>query len=463
MEKDYYLKLIYESVQEYNILPLTSACQQACIFCSHKFNPESIEVYQGGHLNKEMIASLFDYLNPEEPVYIGESATRIIEGEPFLYPDWRQILELFRKKYPFTPLRITTSAAGLEAEDINFLKKLGNIRLTVSINIINAQARKKYLGGQCKIDILPTLVKLAKNNIPIEVSFVAMPGLTGWEELIDSIKTAGRFSNVKVGRIMQPGFSKIASPSLKAGFAVDRRKLTDKIDQLITRISLPLTIEPAIVKSFDASIRGIIPGSPAARAGLQKNDIITSIDGVIPFSRVDAFHLFKSKLLDKSYFQVEFKRNGRDKKSKIKAVNWGKHDYSGLVMDYDFSKKAYQQIQSKIMKQASLNKNLKVLFLTSRLAEDRLSVVSEKIQKDLSVQAKVISVPSTYFGGNIGSAGLMVIKDILKMKSTISKHEPDLVLLPSVIFDSRWRDLTGSSLDQLISELNFPLEIINTN
>ncbi|WP_214659320.1 hypothetical protein [Candidatus Formimonas warabiya] len=41
MEKE---QLILHSAQEFNILPLTSCCDAACVFCSHHHNPSGIGV-----------------------------------------------------------------------------------------------------------------------------------------------------------------------------------------------------------------------------------------------------------------------------------------------------------------------------------------------------------------------------------------------------------------------------------
>ncbi len=170
MENGYYLKLIYQTVQEYNIIPLTSVCQQSCLFCSHHFNPEDIEVYSGGHLDKGMVFSLFDYINKDRPVYIGESATRIIEGEPFNHPDWQEILREFRLRFPETPLRITTSAAGLNKDDIGTLVDLdkngsGRLRLTVSVNLLDLEKREEVLGAGSNKQILEILKELNRNEI----------------------------------------------------------------------------------------------------------------------------------------------------------------------------------------------------------------------------------------------------------------------------------------------------------
>ena len=47
--------ILLKTVQDDGILPITSVCNMACQFCSHRNNPPGLEVYRLGHLDLELI------------------------------------------------------------------------------------------------------------------------------------------------------------------------------------------------------------------------------------------------------------------------------------------------------------------------------------------------------------------------------------------------------------------------
>jgi len=104
-------QLIYDSVHRGNILPLTSVCNVSCIFCSHRQNPPGIKIYKMDHRTPEQVKSCLEFISPGAPVVIGESVTRIIEGEPFLHPEIKGILYAIREKlyrrWPLTVMVMT--------------------------------------------------------------------------------------------------------------------------------------------------------------------------------------------------------------------------------------------------------------------------------------------------------------------------------------------------------------------
>lgn len=53
-------------------------------------------------------------------------------------------------------------------------------------------------------------------------------------------------------------------------------------------------LEPKPMDNLDAMLEGLIFDSPAEKTGLQYGDVITSIDGKCPFSRLEAFSMLKT-------------------------------------------------------------------------------------------------------------------------------------------------------------------------
>lgn len=114
-------EILFKTVKEDNILPITSICKLNCIFCSHKNNPPEIETYSFGHLEFDLIKTMIEFLDPERPVFIGESASKIIEGEPFVHPEIFKILKYLRQRWPEIEIKITSSGSFLELERLELI------------------------------------------------------------------------------------------------------------------------------------------------------------------------------------------------------------------------------------------------------------------------------------------------------------------------------------------------------
>ncbi len=114
--------MLLKIVQNNNILPVTSVCNMACKFCSHRNNPSDLDIYSLGHLDLSLIEELLDYLPAEGPVIIGESATRIIEGDPITHPDFKKIINRIRYKYPEKQIKITTNGSNLNHQMVDLLQ-----------------------------------------------------------------------------------------------------------------------------------------------------------------------------------------------------------------------------------------------------------------------------------------------------------------------------------------------------
>jgi MoaA/NifB/PqqE/SkfB family radical SAM enzyme len=143
-------RLILDSAVEGNILPITSRCGSGCVFCSHKSNPPDVAVHSVGVRSVDDVARTMAFLGPNRVITIGESATTIVEGEPFAHPDFVEIVSLVRRAYPRTPLEITTNGGYLTAETIAFLERIGNVALNVSLNSASTHGRRSLMGDGVK-------------------------------------------------------------------------------------------------------------------------------------------------------------------------------------------------------------------------------------------------------------------------------------------------------------------------
>lgn len=316
--------------------------------------------------------------------------------------------------------------------------------------------RDEVLGAGCNSNILEIIKELDRYEIAVEASFVAIPGITGWAELERSIYRVSEFENIKLARVMLAGYSKFASEKIKAKFKVDRFKLQEQVESLNSEVLLPVVFEPAIINDLAAEVIGVIKNTPAWEAGFKKGDIIIEVSGETVFSRVDAFSKFKENLAAKNKFNVLIARKRNNKELKVYAAGWKEYDYTGLVLANDFSPEEFNSIKSKL----DSYQPERVLILTSELARDRLELIAEMLEKKFKVRIDVMAVPSNYFGGNIGAAGLLVVDDYKLIKARIDQNNYDLIITGSALFDIDGRDLKGNLRSELLDLFESDLVII---
>ncbi len=140
--------ILWEAAIKENVLPLTSACNLRCVFCSNLQNPRGVRVYHVPHLSLPLALNLIPRLDPRRKIIIGEAATRISEGEPFTHPHVWQALEAVRERYPQTPLQITTNGTFLNREAVQRLAGMGRLEVNLSLNSATPGGRRLLMGDR---------------------------------------------------------------------------------------------------------------------------------------------------------------------------------------------------------------------------------------------------------------------------------------------------------------------------
>lgn len=473
---------VFYSAQKHGILPITSVCNVRCVFCSHRQNPPGVETFAFPHRPQEEVKRSLDWLGRPEKVVIGESVTRIIEGEPFTHPRIMDILAMVRRRLPDTLIEITTNGSLLDQNLIRSLKDLAPVEVNLSLNSSSPLGRQELMRDSAPEKALEAAADLGRSGIVFHGSIVAMPMITGWDDLRRTILFLDG-SGARTIRVFLPGYTQLAPPELRFDPAM-WDELLSFVEDVVPAVSAPVTLEPPKLGDLDAVVEGVIPGSPAHRAGLSRGDVITAVNGRAPFSRVDAFRAVRSTANP----DVMFLR-GRDphltlpqgREPSRATLRKGAGESSGLVLSFDVDPDEVREADRLIRRRRAR----RPMVLTSKLARAVVDLALRRALPDGptgmnpevapapgqstadALEVAVHEVPNRFFGGSIMAAGLLVVEDFLAEAREVFSSEafcpdsrPDLVLIPSRPFDERGRDLVGRSYLDLEEEWGIAVELV---
>ena len=432
-------QLILYSAIEANILPIISGCDSSCVFCSHHNNPEGVRVLSMPPRNLDQIEYTLRFLNRRQKITIGESATNIIEGEPLCHPQFREILSMVRKRFPFTQVSITTNGHRLDENTVEFLKRVEPLEISISLNSATTEGRSILMGDSPHIaeQTLEGVKLLSQYKIEFYGSIVAMPHLVGWNDIEETLKYLADNGATTV-RIFLPAFSKKAGPRLQFDVSLMQKELKTFVDDMAENTPCPVLLEPSYVSDLTPVISGVILGTKAWEAGLRRGDIIKHVNGRIPRSRVESWGFMQMP----GMIDVEVERNGESLN-----LRWdnGRGGRSGAILGYDFDMHRMETIRSFISSCRG-----KVLALSSEFAYDVLKAVFQ-IMEIPEHRAEVQMVKNHLFGGSIMAAGLLSVDDFsMALEEYCSDHErPNYLLLPLEPFDWQGYDITGRHFEEL--------------
>lgn len=418
---------ILKTIQQTNILPVTSYCTTGCIFCSHRNNPLDIEAYRLPDLSADDIANMSEFLDGDKKIVIGESASRIIEGEPFLRDDMADILKFLRQKHRFAPIEITTNGIYLTREIIKSLKEIEPVELNISLNSSSNEGRNRLYTLKDTCAALDAVRYLNESNIKFNGSIVAMPHVVGYGDIEETISFLCR-NGAGTVRVFVPGFSGLSS--FKIDFFQIRDQLLKIADSLYEKYSVPVLVEPPNITNLEPEVCGVIKGSPAALAGIQKGDVILQVEGYEPLTRVDAYNAIYKK--QSPCVQVKRGNNIMDA-----VIEKGANESSGAVFYYDVDPYSLYDIEKAINRY----KSKKPLVVTSELGYNAIVLGVEKLIDD---NIDICIVHNSKFKGTIMCAGLLTVNDMVsELSQRCLNNKNDLIILPPIPFDINGRDICG--------------------
>ncbi len=421
------------------ILPLTSACNTACAFCSHRFNPPEVNTRAVQPLSQADLHQLLPTISDLTSLTIGEAASTIMEGEPLTHPAFAQIMQQIRAVATELPIKLTTNGILLSDQLLAFLESIQPIELTISLNSSTRQGRAQLMGihaGTAE-DLLK---RLATTKIPWQGSLVAMPQLVGVQDVLDTLQAAAKHGAETI-RVFLPGFTRLTPERLRLPDAT-RDELLWALDEWADSHPTPLLVEPRRLQDLRAEIAGVIAGSPAD-GRLSRHDVILRVNGSAVVSRVDAFE----RLYEAVDPAVTFERGGQLMHTNLPKAAGSR---SGIVVSGDLSPALIRRLHRRCAKWRS------VWVLVSALGGDLIRACLSRAQFP---GVEVITVNNSTFGGSIGCAGLLTTTDLIASMPA-NNNRPDLLLLPKVAFDQSGRDITGVHYHRVQAAAGYRVELL---
>ncbi len=476
---------ILYSEAELNVLPLSSFCHDGCIFCSHKNTaPDDLRSsgFYGYRRSFEDVSEHIGFLDPEKRVVIGESATKISEGEPFMWKGVEKIILAVRSHIGKNLISITTSGGFIGDDLFNIINAAAPLEINFSLNSFNAKTRDRIVLDGRSAKAFENLERLSGygESLKLSVSLMAInEEITPLALIVEDIENLRKISNIALIKVFLPRFAE----GLFSKFFKNYDEFTsyaERVSAVLSGINAfsrtPVVLEPLAPPDTKITVHAVTPDSRACLAGIRTGDEILSVNGRKPRSRSEAYR-FITKTAGKLELTVNENKAAASNKSRNKTITFedfdGKTEGAGgmiFISDistYDLDR--FIEINGELAAKGS-----EALALTTVISENYLRRV---FLENNILNIKPAAVKSVNFKGNIDCTGLLTFKDIetaiggtgLKNKESgtggerqkitktadggldIQKNEEaELsrnIIIPGIMFDHLGFDLNGERLE----------------
>jgi organic radical activating enzyme len=209
LSRDQYRQFLL-SARLTNTIPLGSACGLRCVFCSSKSDiPGARTIIP--QITKEEFEECLDFLDLQHRPFVTLAGSEIVMyGEPFLHPLLLEFVEIINQRYPWVDVGVETSGAHCSPRLVKGLNRVRNLAVSVSVNTMDEQARRTYMG----VDARRSVRRLLDSGLPIRAVH-----LTDFGEIdillrdLDVLQPNGRVEAFVIRRI---DYTRFSSPEGRA-------------------------------------------------------------------------------------------------------------------------------------------------------------------------------------------------------------------------------------------------------
>lgn len=472
---------------------LSSACNFNCEFCYEKGNPPDFPIQNTPRMaTPEEIATRLRYYDPVAGTGIFTVRTAI--NEPFANRHAVEYLKEMRAKNPHELISFVTNGSYLTEETVRALQDLQPLFFNLSIYSTDPTIRRQVIRDFRGDRAVKAVDLLAKYHIPYMTNLVMWPSIP-FEDMERTISYMAQH-HATVIRVCLGGYSRYLRGNFQH-FSVDEYwpLVVAEVERIRDNYAIPILIEPNsyVCHDTEARVDGVIEGSPAALAGIQRGDHIVAVNGRRVQSRMQLLSELRRHARTRSYrppgvvgitgplvppasefatLQVlrdttplEVKLD-RYEPSTLQSYPYGYiaqfNDFMFGLIFTDTLRYSSLVAARKLIEQHQAHS---VLLLTSRLIAPILDHMLTKTHAFAGFEVRIRVAPNNYFGGTINIGDLLVVEDIIDAIQHVSAQEdwkPDLVLIPASPFaSSPWgRDLTGRPWVDIERCTGIPVDLI---
>lgn len=455
---------------------LSSACNFSCEFCYEKGNPPDFPIQNTPRMaTPQEIATRLRHYDPVAGT--GIFAVRTAINEPFANRHAIAYLRAMRAKSPHELISFVTNGSYLTEEVVCALQELQPLFFNLSIYSTDPAIRRQVIRDFRGDRAVRAVELLAKYRIPYMTNLVMWPSIP-FEDMERTINYMAQH-NATVIRVCLGGYSRYLKGDFEH-FTVEEYwpQVVAEVERIRASCPTPVLIEPNSYVRHDteALVDGVVQGSPAFLAGIERGDQVLRVNGRQVHSRMHLLSELRRNTRARSYRPPGvLGMTGTPAAPVSEAVclqiQRGTQTFERTLDRYDpaalqtypyghiarFNDFIFGLIFTDTLRYSSLltTRQLieqhhahRVLLLTSQLIAPILEYMLERTQAFVDLDMSIRVAPNNYFGGTINIGDLLVVQDIIDAIELFCQQEgtaPDLVLIPASPFaSSPWRrDLTG--------------------
>jgi len=427
-------------------------------------------------LSREEVKTRLKYFDKDSMT--GLPPARKEQYEPFMNPNFLEVLEEARALEPDAQFQFPTNGSFLRERAVKRLSELKPIKIHLSLNSSKPSIRKKVMKDP-RPEVAVNSVKLLKEyGLKFIGSIVPWPTIPE-ENIKETIFYLDKFYALYIVLIL-PGYTKFhgnISPAEENEIEERWEVIPGLVKEMRNRVNTPILLYPTASWQKESLIvpllDGVIRNSPADEAGLEAGDRIMKIDGKKVHSKPQAKLLFSSSKED----QISLELARADREFTVKLDNWVNKNR------YPYQPQGYRSESTSKFYGIKLNDSFKFIYISRLISTikkhdvGKILLISSELMKPVflrtlamsdeysvffeGVDLRIVTLGNKFWGGNIVLGDLYTIEEIKsEIEEVISGNhfEPEIIIIPSS-FTNQWGlDLTGDSFRELEYRLDIPVK-----